>query len=60
MISGLLKKLFGDKTATDRKEYQPIIDQANQFSIALQSVSDDELRGKTAYFQNIINNYLNP
>ena len=54
MISGLLKKLFGDKTATDRKEYQPIIDQANQFSIALQSVSDDELRGKTAYFQNIV------
>jgi preprotein translocase subunit SecA len=51
MIAGLLKKIFGDKLANDRKEYQPIIDQSNQFFIQLQSVSDDELREKTFAFR---------
>ncbi len=54
MIAGLLKKFFGDKSAKDTKEYQPIIDKANQFSSELNLLSDDELRAKTAYFQNQI------
>jgi len=54
MISGLLKKFFGDKTSKDRKEYQPIIDQANEFFKTFSALSDDELRAKTAYFQNLV------
>lgn len=54
MISDLLKKFFGDKSAKDRKEYQPIIDQANQFFTSFKSLSDDELRAKTAHFQNLV------
>jgi preprotein translocase subunit SecA len=51
MISGLLKKFFGDKSAKDQKEYQPIIDKTNAFSAEYQGLSDDELRAKTADFQ---------
>lgn len=54
MISDLLKKFFGDKSAKDRKEYQPIIDQANQFFTSFKSLSDDELRAKTTHFQNLV------
>ena len=51
MISGLLKKFFGDKTAKDRKEYQPIIDKTNVFFAEFRQLTDDELRAKTADFQ---------
>ena len=51
MIAGILKQLFGDKSTKDRKEYQPIIDQVTTFLGTVQSLSDDELRGKTAQFQ---------
>jgi len=54
MIQGLLKKIFGDKSAKDRKYYQPIIDQALEFGRLLISLSDDELRAKTIAFQNLI------
>ncbi len=54
MIQGLLKKLFGDKSAKDQKSYQPLIDKAHHFTSILHSLSDDELREKTLYFQNII------
>ncbi|MCH2225907.1 MAG: preprotein translocase subunit SecA, partial [Crocinitomicaceae bacterium] len=50
----ILKKLFGDKSSKDRKAYQPAIDQANEMFAKLQSLSDDELRGKTAEFKRII------
>ncbi len=54
MIAGLLKKIFGDKTSQDRKEYQPIIDQSNQFFEQFKNISDDELRAKTFGFQSKI------
>lgn len=60
MISGLLKQIFGDKTAKDRKEYQPIIDKANNFFQSFQSLSDDELRGKTAGFQSKVKQQIQP
>ena len=50
MISNILKKLFGDKSAKDQKQYQPAIDASNKFSAEFLSISDDELRGKTAKF----------
>ena len=54
MASNLLKKLFGDKSAKDRKAYQPSIDQANAAFAKLQGLSDDELRAKTAAFKEVI------
>lgn len=54
MLSDLLKKILGDKSAKDRKSYQPIIDQANSFGEQMKMLSDDELRAKTATFQALI------
>jgi preprotein translocase subunit SecA len=51
MIGGLLKKILGDKSATDRKKYQPVIDQVAAHFAAIQSLSDDELRQKTNGFR---------
>lgn len=50
----ILKKLFGDKSSKDRKEYQPGIDLANEQHAQIMNLSDDELRGKTAYFKNLV------
>ncbi len=58
MIQGFLKQLFGDKTAKDRKEYQPIIDKANEFFNQFKSLSDNELRGKTAFFQQKVRDHI--
>ena len=58
MIQGFLKQLFGDKTAKDRKEYQPIIDKSNEFFNQFKSLSDNELRGKTAFFQQKVRDYI--
>jgi preprotein translocase subunit SecA len=54
MIQGLLKKIFGDKSLKDQKAYQPIIDKTLEFGRQFTSLSDDELRAKTLYFQNLI------
>jgi len=51
MISGLLKKLFGDKSEKDRKDYQPLIDKTISIYQEFDSLSDDELRGKTKELQ---------
>lgn len=51
----ILKKLFGDKSSKDRKEYQPSIDASRQFDESMTKLSDDELREKTASFQAKIN-----
>ena len=50
----ILKKLFGDKSKKDRKEYQPSIDESNRFGAELVSISDDELRARTAKFKQFI------
>lgn len=51
MIGGILKKLLGDKSDKDRKTYQPVIDQINSIYKGLSQLTDDELRGRTAKFQ---------
>src|SRR5690606_27198933 len=60
MISGLLKKLIGDKSTKDRKEYQPYIDKARAFQEQFKSISDDELRAKTVAFQNLVKQNTQP
>ena len=54
MIQDILKKIFGDKSNKDRKEYQPIIDKTNAVFETLSNISDDELRAKTKNFQDRI------
>ena len=51
MIGGLLKKILGDKSDKDRKDYQPIIDKTNEIFEGLSAISDDELRARTYSFQ---------
>ncbi|MFA7420184.1 MAG: preprotein translocase subunit SecA [Melioribacteraceae bacterium] len=51
MFDSLLKKIFGDKNVKATKELWPIVDQINQEFEKLQSLSDDELRAKTAEFK---------
>lgn len=50
----ILKRLFGDKSSKDRKQYQPGIDLANAKFAELTNISDDELRAKTTYFQGLV------
>lgn len=54
MAANILKSLFGDKSTKDRKAYQPSIDKANDYFERVQALSDDELRGKTATFRQMI------
>ncbi len=60
MAFNIFKKILGDKSAKDRKEYQPSIDKANEFQAALRSISDDELRAKTNEFKALIKNAIQP
>lgn len=54
MIDGVLKKLFGDKSAKDRKNFQPIIDKVNEIQDSIRDISDDELRNRTKSFRDTI------
>ena len=51
MIGDLLKSIFGDKTAKDRKEYWPFVEKAKTAWESIQHLSDDQLREKTRGFQ---------
>ena len=51
MIGDLLKSIFGDKTAKDRKEYWPFVEKAKTAWESVQNFSDDQLRDKTRGFQ---------
>jgi preprotein translocase subunit SecA len=51
MIGGILKKIFGDKSAKDQKDYQPLVDQIKAAFSQLSNLSDDELRNKTYEFK---------
>ncbi|MEL6717918.1 MAG: preprotein translocase subunit SecA, partial [Bacteroidota bacterium] len=53
-----IKKLFGTKYDRDVAEYTPIVDQINDEFERLQSLSNDELRGRTHDFRNRIAEYL--
>ena len=51
MLGGILKKILGDKSATDQKKYQPVIQQVSDIYASVQTDSDDALRGRTAKFK---------
>ena len=54
MFMDVVTKLFGSKHSRDLKRIQPMVDSINAHYEDLQALSDDELRGKTAEFQNRI------
>ena len=43
IISKVIKTVFGDKSAKDRKLIWPIVEQINDFQNTLDSFSDEEL-----------------
>ncbi len=54
MLKGILSKVFGTRHERERKRIQPIVDEINAHYERLQSVSEEELRGQTAKFRQIL------
>ena len=54
MITGLIKKVFGDKNTKALKELWPLVDLINEKYEVVKNLSDDELKEKTSEFKNII------
>ncbi len=50
-INSVLKAFVGDKSKKDVKELQPLVNQIKSFESALEGLSLDELRAKTATFK---------
>ncbi|MCK9555843.1 preprotein translocase subunit SecA [bacterium] len=51
MFSLILHKIFGSKNIRDLKKLSPVIDEINRCDKEYQSLSDDEIRAKTADFR---------
>ena len=51
MLANIIEKLFGSKSGRDIKAVQPIVDKAKEIFPTLESLSHDELRGKTVEFK---------
>ena len=58
MLKGLLKIFLGDKSSSDLKEIQPIVDEILIAEKALLSISSDELRAKTLSLRSRIKDYV--
>ena len=56
IINSILKAFVGDKSEKDVKAIQPLINKVKSFESALQALSHDELRAKTAEFKAKIQN----
>ena len=58
---GLISKVFGgNKSEKDVKKIMPQVDNAKSFFAQYQTLTNDELRGKTVEFKNRIKEYLAP
>jgi preprotein translocase subunit SecA len=58
---GFIQQLFGgSKSEKDVKLIQPIVTKVNEYFAAFQSITNDELRAKTADFKQRIKTYLQP
>ena len=47
----LIKTIFGTKNERDLKRMQPLVEQINEFEKSYQSLTDDQLKGKTVEFK---------
>ncbi len=57
MIQNILKKLLGDSKKNVFKDINPLVDLTKEAFAKLQTLSNDELRGKTQEFKSKINAY---
>jgi preprotein translocase subunit SecA len=57
-INDLARKFFGAKADKDIEEIQPFVEQINEVTEQLQSISDDELRGKTIELKKRISDHI--
>jgi len=48
---GIMEKIFGDLNAKEVRKIEKIVDVIESYDAAMQALSDDELRGKTAEFK---------
>ncbi|HOA38231.1 MAG TPA: preprotein translocase subunit SecA, partial [Flavihumibacter sp.] len=56
---GFIQKIFGgSKSEKDIKSIQPIAAKSNEYFAAFQSITNDQLRAKTAEFKSRINDHL--
>ena len=46
IMSRVIKTVFGDKSAKDRKLIWPIVEEINEFQKTLESLSDDTLKDR--------------
>ena len=51
LLDSVLKVFVGDKSKQDVKSISPIVDEIKTFEKALEALSHDELRAKTAEFK---------
>jgi preprotein translocase subunit SecA len=58
MINLILNKIVGTQNERTLKRMKPLVDAINVFEPALQALSDDALRAKTAYFKEKIKIHL--
>lgn len=53
-ITNVLTKIFGTKSSRDLKSIWPIVDEIKSFEEEVQALSDDELKGKTESFRQML------
>ena len=56
MINLILRKIFGSKNDREMKRLSLILHEINQLEPAMTAATDDELRGKTPYFRDKLQN----
>jgi len=57
-ITKTVSKIFGSKSEKDIKEVTPLVEKTKEEFAKLSTISNDELRGKTAEFKQRISEYL--
>ncbi|HEY4638903.1 MAG TPA: hypothetical protein VIG87_03200, partial [Candidatus Udaeobacter sp.] len=60
MVAWILKKILGSKNQRELKRLTPIVHQINAFDEQFKSLSDDELRAKTATWKEELSNIPDP
>ncbi len=55
-LDGVMNKVFGTRSERMLKKRRPLLSQVNSLEAAVKSLSDDELRGKTAEFRQKLDN----
>ncbi len=50
-MNGILKKILGNRHEREAKKLQPLVDEINEISASLETLPEEELRGKTDEFK---------